>query len=291
MRINPVLQNEMKRSMRSMKASWIIFAVNLLLTIVAVTTYFGIGGPRGYLTSGQFRFPVRCYMMMAYVLFVMVCLLVPGVAGGSIVIERERRTLDILLTTQLSPWKIIIGKLESSLCMIFLISFSALPAVSLILVFGGVSLWDLLMLVCILVVSGIYVGSIGIFCSAIMKKTTVATITSYTMVLALTVGTIVIIMAVSYLMGIRAEQMGDYGAINIGGWIYIMLLNPLVSYFGLLTGQVGSGYELLELFSRVGEYSGDQIVVHMLVISIAVQMLISCILLLLAGININPLRK
>ena len=289
MRINPVLENEMKRSMRSVKTSWIIFAVNLLLTIVAVTTYFGIGGPRGYLTSGQFRFPVRCYMMMAYVLFAMVCLLVPGVAGGSIVIERERRTLDILLTTQLSPWKIIIGKLEASLCMIFLIS--ALPAVSLILVFGGVSLWDLLMLVCILVVSGIYVGSIGIFCSAIMKKATVATITSYTIVLALMAGTILIIMAAGYLMGIRAEQMGDYGAINIGSWIYIMLLNPLVSYFGLLTGQVGSGYELLELLSRVGEYSGDFIVVHMLVISMTVQMLISCILLILAGININPLRK
>ena len=130
MRLNPVLENEMKRNMRSMKGTWIIFGVNVLLTAVAIITYFGTGGSKEFLTAGQYRFPIQCYMMMAYALFMMIGVLVPGVAGGSIAIERERKTLEILLTTHLSPWKVVVGKLESSLSFIFLVSFSALPVIS-----------------------------------------------------------------------------------------------------------------------------------------------------------------
>ena len=291
MRMNPVLENEMKRNTRSIRSSWIVFGVNLLLTIMSIAAYFGTVGHVGYLSSGQYRYPVKCYMMMAYTLFFMVCLLVPGITGGSIAIERERKTLDILLTTHLSPWKIVMGKLESSLSMIFLIAFSALPAISLILIFGGVSVFDLLALVCILVVSGIFIGSVGIFCSAVMKKATVATIVSYVIVMMLVLGTVAILIASYYLLEIRAQQMDHFESISIGGWIFVLLLNPLVSYFGLLSHQVGSGNELLEICSYFGEYSANVGVRHMLTLSILVQLLLSAVLLFAAGKNINPLRK
>ena len=161
-KLNPVLENEMKRNMRSIKGSWVIFIVNVILTVVALLTYFGTVGQQDFLTSGQYRFPVQYYVMMAYALFLMICILVPGIAGGSIAIERDRRTLDLLLTTHLSPWKVVIGKLESSLSFIFLVAFSALPVMALILVFGGVSFVDLFALVGILVISGIFIGSMVI---------------------------------------------------------------------------------------------------------------------------------
>lgn len=291
MRMNPVLENEMKRNMRSMNSSWVVFGINLLLTIISVAAYFGTASPGGYLSSGQYRYPVKCYMIIAYTLFFMICLLVPGITGGSIAIERERKTLDILLTTHLSPWKIVFGKLESSLSMIFLIGFSTLPAVSLILIFGGVSVIDLLSLVVILVISGIFIGSIGIFCSAMIRKSTVATVVSYVIVMMLILGTVAVLMAGYYFLEIRAQQMGIYDSVNMGNWIYLLLLNPLCSYFGLLSHQVGSGNELLEICSYFGEYSGSTGVRHMLLISILVQILLSAILLYAAGKNINPLRK
>lgn len=291
MRMNPVLENEMKRNMRSMKSSWVVFGINLLLTIISVAAYFGTASPGGYLSSGQYRYPVKCYMIIAYTLFFMICLLVPGITGGSIAIERERKTLDILLTTHLSPWKIVFGKLESSLSMIFLIAFSTLPAVSLILIFGGVSVIDLLSLVVILVISGIFIGSIGIFCSAMIRKSTVATVVSYVIVMMLILGTVAVLMAGYYFLEIREQQMGIYDSVNMGNWIYLLLLNPLCSYFGLLSHQVGSGNELLEICSYFGEYSGSTGVRHMLLISILAQILLSAILLYAAGKNINPLRK
>ena len=77
--------------------------------------------------------------------------------------ERERKTLDLLLTTHLSPWKIILGKLGSSLCLIFLISFSTLPVIGLVLIYGGITLVNLFQLILNLVITGIFIGSIGIF--------------------------------------------------------------------------------------------------------------------------------
>ena len=262
-----------------------------MLTIISVAAYFGTASPGGYLSSGQYRYPVKCYMIIAYTLFFMICLLVPGITGGSIAIERERKTLDILLTTHLSPWKIVFGKLESSLSMIFLIAFSTLPAVSLILIFGGVSVIDLLSLVVILVISGIFIGSIGIFCSAMIRKSTVATVVSYVIVMMLILGTVAVLMAGHFFLEMRAQQMGIYDSVNMGNGIYLLLLNPLCSYFGLLSHQVGSGNELLEICNYYGEYSGSTGVRHMLLISILVQILLSAILLYAAGKNINPLRK
>ena len=245
-KLNPVLENEMKRNMRSIKGSWVIFIVNVILTVVALLTYFGTVGQQDFLTSGQYRFPVQYYVMMAYALFLMICILVPGIAGGSIAIERDRRTLDLLLTTHLSPWKVVIGKLESSLSFIFLVAFSALPVMALILVFGGVSFVDLFALVGILVISGIFIGSVGIFCSAVIRKTTVATIASYVIVVLLTLGILILLTGSHYILNVRAEQMGNFEGVDIGKWVYLLYLNPLVIYFGLLSNQVGSGCELLQ---------------------------------------------
>ena len=85
-----------------------------------------------------------------------------------------------------------------------------------------------------------------------------------------------------YVLEIRAEQMGYFEGVDMGKWIYLLYLNPLVIYFGLLSRQVGSGSELLQICNHFGEYSNNFGVLHMA---------ISVILLYLAGKHINPLRK
>ena len=106
MRKNPVLENEMKRYTRNMKCAWIILGVNLVLALFALIAQMGLSGRENYMTILQYRFPIQCYVLMGYGLFLAICILIPGLAGGSIAGERERKTLDLLLTTHLSPWKI-----------------------------------------------------------------------------------------------------------------------------------------------------------------------------------------
>lgn len=291
MKLNPVFQSEVRRNSRSIRISWIIFGGNLLLAGIVAVSFLGAGSIQGYISAGQYQIPIRCHMLMCYALFFMECLLIPGIAGSSIAGERERRTLDILLTTNLNPWRIIIGKLEASLSLVFLLAFSTLPSMAMVMIFGGVGLIELLTEVAFLVVTGIFIGSIGIFCSAMCKKTNMATILSYLMVVVLVIGTVLALIFWYYLLTVRMENIGVYSEVNVGVGIYLLLLNPLVPYFGLISGQLGSGNELQIMVSSFGDFSNSWGIQHMVVLGILVQLIFSALLLVIAGKRINPLNK
>lgn len=291
MKLNPVFQSEVRRNSRSIRISWIIFGGNLLLAGIVAVSFLGAGSIQGYISAGQYQIPIRCHMLMCYALFFMECLLIPGIAGSSIAGERERRTLDILLTTNLNPWRIIIGKLEASLSLVFLLAFSTLPSMAMVMIFGGVGLIELLTEVAFLVVTGIFIGSIGIFCSAMCKKTNMATILSYLMVVVLVIGTVLALIFWYYLLTVRMENIGVYSEVNVGVGIYLLLLNPLVPYFGLISGQLGSGNELQIMVSSFGDFSNSWGVQHMVMLGILVQLILSGLLLIIAGKRINPLNK
>lgn len=291
MKLNPVFQSEVRRNSRSIRISWIIFGGNLLLAGIVAVSFLGAGSIQGYISAGQYQIPIRCHMLMCYALFFMECLLIPGIAGSSIAGERERRTLDILLTTNLNPWRIIIGKLEASLSLVFLLAFSTLPSMAMVMIFGGVGLIELLTEVAFLVVTGIFIGSIGIFCSAMCKKTNMATILSYLLVVVLVIGTVLALIFWYYLLTVRMENIGVYSEVNVGVGIYLLLLNPLVPYFGLISGQLGSGNELQIMVSSFGDFSNSWGIQHMVILGILVQLIFSALLLVIAGKRINPLNK
>ena len=164
MRLNPVFEKEMKRNSRSSRISWIIFVCNLLLAVVAFVCYFGESSQLGYLAPVSYSVPMNCYILMTYLLFILVVLSVPAVAGGSISLEREKKTLDVLLTTNLNPWRIITGKLEASLGVVLILTVSALPVLSLVVVFGGIGLGGLLLMAGGLLLTGIFVGDRSFLC-------------------------------------------------------------------------------------------------------------------------------
>ena len=118
MRLNPVFEKEMKRNSRSSRISWIIFVCNLLLAVVAFVCYFGESSQLGYLAPVSYSVPMNCYILMTYLLFILVVLSVPAVAGGSISLEREKKTLDVLLGT---------GFMRSTKRATFLLHFSKNP--------------------------------------------------------------------------------------------------------------------------------------------------------------------
>ncbi len=281
----------MKRHARTLKCCWVFFGVNLLLGIIFLISYFSIVGRDHYLTVGHYRYMVQCYVIMSYALFGSLCLLLPGLTGSAITREREKNTLDILLSTQLSPLKIVWGKLLVSLWMIVLIVISAFPMISVIMVLGEVSILDLLKLTISIVVAGIFIGSIGIFCSAFCKASNRSMIWSYVAVMGVTIGTLVFTRMIVFLMQIHMEQMEIYQQVDIGGWIYVLLLNPLVSFFGFLSQQVGNGSELLEICNMIGNYSDDFVVTHMCGCAVFVQMTIAVLLLYISAKKLRLTKR
>ncbi len=291
MHINPVLNIEMKRHVRTLKCCWAFFGVNLLLGIIFLVSYFSIVGRNNYLTVGHYRYMMQCYVIMAYALFGALCVLLPGLSGSAITREREKNTLELLLSTQLNPLKIVWGKLLVSLWMIVLIVISAFPMICVIMVLGEVSLLDLFKLIISIVFSGIFIGSIGIFCSTMSKASNRAVIWSYVTVFSVTVGTLIFIPMVVFLMKVRMEQEGLLGQVDLGKWIYLLLVNPLTGFFGFLSRQVGNGSELFDVCSSIGNYADDFVVNHMCGCAVFVQMAISALLLYLSAKKLQSYKR
>jgi ABC-type transport system involved in multi-copper enzyme maturation permease subunit len=65
-------------------------------------------------------------------------LLTPGVTAGAIAEEKERKTLEFLLTTELRGHEIVLGKLLSRLAYMILLVLTGLPMLALLQLLGGV---------------------------------------------------------------------------------------------------------------------------------------------------------
>lgn len=118
----------------------------------------------------------------------LVGLLAPAFTAGAISLEREKQTFDLLITTPISSLAIVLGKLFSALTYVFLLIISSIPLTALVFVFGGVAPEDVVKGYLMLLVTAIGLGSIGLFCSALFRRTQAATVVTYFVVLAITLG-------------------------------------------------------------------------------------------------------
>ena len=168
-RMNPILRKELMVGSRSIKMSLAIMGVNALLTfivllVIAVTSLESAYGGYDYSGLGTL-FPVLSCIECG-----MLSLIVPIITFGSISGEREKQTLDIMLTTPVSPFAIALGKLEAAMMVVMMYIISSVPVMAISFVLGGMSWWALIGLFVMLLSIGIYVGSVGVFCSSLVKK-------------------------------------------------------------------------------------------------------------------------
>lgn len=120
---------------------------------------------------------------------IIVLVLAPASTAGAISLEREKQTLDLLVTTPISPLAITLGKLLSALSWVFLLLVASIPVTALVFTYGGVAPGDLVRGYLVLFVSALAYGALGLFVSAITRRTQAATVVNLVTTLALTAGT------------------------------------------------------------------------------------------------------
>jgi len=175
---NPVLLKELKLRFRAFKSfSGLMFYLILLFIFVGgfLSVYTQFTGTGFFRPSESFiMFAVISVLQMALVMFI-----TPGLTAGAISSEREKQTLNILLTTTQSSTQIIIGKLLSSIAFLILLLIAGLPLYSIVFLFGGVSPAQLITIFLSYLLTVVAIGSIGIMFSTITKKTIVSMIATY----------------------------------------------------------------------------------------------------------------
>src|SRR5712692_7037532 len=100
--------------------------------------FFGPEQMNQLLAKEMAKFAESFFIMFMEVQFVGIFLLTPAFAAGAIAEEKDRRTLEYLLATDLDDREIVLGKLTSRLLGLALLVLTGLPILSLIQFFGGV---------------------------------------------------------------------------------------------------------------------------------------------------------
>jgi ABC-type transport system involved in multi-copper enzyme maturation permease subunit len=136
----------------------------------------------------------------------LVVFLAPAFTAGAISLEREKQTLDMLSATPISSLAIVVGKLLSALTYVFILIIASIPLTAIVFVFGGVGPDEVLRGYVVLFASAIGLGSLGLFISAVMQRTQAATVVTFFAVIALTMGSLFVVLFWTTMAGVGPNQ-------------------------------------------------------------------------------------
>ena len=307
MHMNPVYKNELKMSARSMRIPVLAVIFNSILSVVTLSVLYSIR--QGYIRNGSepYSSMMLLYVVVLTIEVVLLCLFVPSAAGGSIAGERERQTLDILLSSRMSVGEIVMGKLLSCISTAVLLVFTSVPILAVTSMYGGMQLSVLYQSAAYVGFFILFIGSIGVFCSCRFKKTTYASISAYGVIIALTIGTgllvVLLNMAVggfygnffmtsstselSYAYSSMVDTASSASASHpVAGIIYLWLLNPAVTYVLIVFHQIGEMSLVENFLHELG--AANVVVSHWLFISLIFQAIFIIVMIVLATKYLNP---
>ncbi len=211
---NPVLDKELRSEIFSQGTLMlrVVIQVSMILSIPLMAVLL-------------FLRPENAAYYVSYVLTFNM-LVGPVFSAGSITQERERQTLNLLLTTLLRPGKIVFAKLIAALrvstVLTFLLTEQLFLAYILIPELRD-RWWTLIIYLAIIATTCLATSTIGLFCSAISRKTSVAMILTYMTLLFLFVGPV----------GLRWYLQGFAGGISEDRLSAFTVTSPFSSAFSI----------------------------------------------------------
>lgn len=166
---SPILWQEVRRLLRSQKSFWFLLAFLsfLLYQVIGIWSVFTQQWtPNGNISAGSREFFYK--LSQAHLVFLTI--FTPLLMTPSIVSERERSTFDLLISSPITLFHIVVAKLLSPLIFVMLLMFSAIPVLALSFIGGGLSIPEVMQTYLILFVATINLGLLGLLCSTLRKR-------------------------------------------------------------------------------------------------------------------------
>ncbi|HLG69887.1 MAG TPA: ABC transporter permease [Chloroflexota bacterium] len=301
--MNPVLVQEMRVRMRGGTAYLLLTTIILVFGAFSLATFWAItnivrpvapvaiqvagapapaqGLPIDRILVSQ-RGPIF-FLVMALWAIVLTAFIVPGTTSGSIARERETRTLPLVMSTPLSPLSVVTGKLLAAGSYVVLVIAAGIPLFTLVVMFGGIPNNQLAAVAAIVLVTAFAFSALGVFVSSIARNGLLASLITYTIVLALTLGSYAVYMAASPLS--KAVSMK-----------YALYFSPLAAIVSALTQTNSQLNSIVSQFFRepgtrvagewwsIGHYP-------LWYVTTAGYLIVGVLLVLAASRAINPLRR
>lgn len=183
----PVIQREFIGLLRTRRSNFVLVGLAIALSTLVVARW-----PSDGLVDLAGRQSQETFRVIAFGMIAAVALLVPVFPATSIVQEKRRNTLGLLLNSSLRPTDIYLGKLIAALGFVVLLLTVSLPAVSACHALGGLSFGDdILWLYVVLLIASLEFAAWALLVSSLAATTDGAMRATFGGVLVLTVFSLV----------------------------------------------------------------------------------------------------
>lgn len=243
----PVLFYEIIRASRRGRYFWVraLYAMGLFLLFLWIYTLWSYDHRRTMKAQDQTQLGEVFFYTYAIVQFIAVVLLTPGYVGGCIADDKERRTIEFLLATDLANREIIFGKLFARVGNLFLFLITGLPVLSMIQFYGGIDPAILLLIFAATALTMLGLVGISMVQSVQRRRVRDAIIVSY-------------LIAIAYVGVCQMLWIGQQVLPRISGtWFHNVLsqINPAIDVFRW-GDPVRTMYEVVQVMSGSGAH-GD----------------------------------
>ncbi len=180
----PIFDKELRVSSRRRRNYALRFAYLVFLTFLLGMFWVRVGQIGG---SGLFlmsRMAETGKAVIGYIVWFQFCvtqIVAVIMLSSSISDEIYNRTLGMLMTTPVSSFQIVMGKLLSKLLQLVLLLAISLPLLAVVRVFGGVPWGYVISSLCITLTTIVFVGSLSLFFSIFTRKSYVVIIVTFLM--------------------------------------------------------------------------------------------------------------
>ena len=182
-----------------------VFAGLLLITLfLAYLSAFPSVSPYRLLTNidqplsiaAASRFGNQLVIAVLFTQAAVVALVTPVIAAGAIGEEKNRRSLDLLLTTSLTNTEIVVGMLAARMVFVGSLLLTGLPTFTLVMFFGGIDIGQLVAGYGVALLTMLSYGAFSLYQSVVTKTLGTAVFRAYAWVIAATVAGLVLRMFV-----------------------------------------------------------------------------------------------
>ena len=255
--ISAIVAKELRGRMRGRRA-FVVVTIHILLLAgfawmlqrineESIAMSSGFGGQATFASASVGR---GIFIGLLLLQTLMVAVRAPAATAGAISGEREHQTIDLLTVTPISSLAIVVGKLFSALAWIFLLILASIPVTALVFLFGGVAPDDVIRGYVVLAATAVGFGSIGIFFSAVTRRTGASTGLTLVATLVLVIGSVFV-----WIFLAQTGQTNERTGLRPRPPEAILYLNPFIAQADVACGTepgYGGSCSFIDGFLDVG---------------------------------------
>ncbi len=187
---NPIVAKEYRSRMRTWRSPLAMMVYVVLIAGLGYAMFSSMARSNSGFAGSVPNYGLTLFKYLVVFQMVLITLVTPALTAGAISGERERQTIDLLFVTRIPPFSIIWGKLLASMSFVVLLLLLSVPIFSLVFLFGGIELDQVLYSFLVTIVAALALGLIGIAFSTWLRRTLAATVASYMAAFLLVFGTV-----------------------------------------------------------------------------------------------------